>query len=179
MTCNTFARGALFAAVAAAAWLPWALVMSPIVGAWNAHALFLVGITVAYVAAMASGTNRFGAAIAVTLAGVLGAWLLRTPGDLVVALAVTIAVVRSGVLYPAPHARAVLRETALVFGGLALARFLAGSTLLSIGLALWGFFLVQSLFFLFAVAPGGVGVQSDPFEEAHRRALALLDRTSV
>jgi len=179
MRCNTFARGALFAAVSAVAWLPWALVMSPIIGNWNAHALFLAGVTVAYVATMASGTRRLGAAIAVAVAGVLAAWMLRTPGDLVMGLAVTIAVVRSGVLYPAAHSRAVLREAVLVLAGLALARFLVGSTLLSIGLALWGFFLVQSLFFLFGGAYDGPAGHPDPFEEAHRRALALLDRTSV
>jgi len=46
---NTFARSALFAAVAAAAWLPWVMLASPVVGPWNARALYLVAVAATYV----------------------------------------------------------------------------------------------------------------------------------
>ena len=39
-------------------------------------------------------------------------------------------------------------EALLLFGGLALARQLIGPSMLSLVLAVWGFFLVQSVFFL-------------------------------
>jgi hypothetical protein len=61
------------------------------------------------------------------------------------------------------------------------ARFLAAATPFATALAVWGFFLVQSVFFLV----GGVqprrepGPQPDPFEDAHARALALLDGVGV
>jgi hypothetical protein len=68
-------------------------------------------------------------------------------------------------------------ETCLLAGGLGLSRFLAGPNPLQIALAIWGFFLVQSFFFLV----GGVAERAevaaglDPFELARARALALLE----
>ena len=62
-------------------------------------------------------------------------------------------------------------------GGLVFARFLFGPTVTALVLALWGFFLVQSLYFLL----GGKHAPSlarhpDPFQDAYARATALLDR---
>jgi hypothetical protein len=61
--------------------------------------------------------------------------------------------------------------------GLLLARFLASPGLLGIALALWGFFLVQSVFF----AIGGTHERRpeagalDPFDRAKRRMLEVLE----
>jgi hypothetical protein len=72
--------------------------------------------------------------------------------------------------------RAGAGELALLLGGLLFARFLAGPSLLSAALALWGFLLMQSFFFLVAGGRSQATARDgDPFEQAHRRALALLE----
>ena len=77
----------------------------------------------------------------------------------------------------AEPARALVIEGGLLATGLALAHLLAGSGFLSLALAVWGFFLVQSLYFLM----GGVGRRAereeaiDPFERAHQQAVRLMD----
>jgi hypothetical protein len=99
----------------------------------------------------------------------------RDTGELAIAFAAMLGIARSACLYPAAPARAVLRELVLLVGGLLFARFLIGAAVPSTALALWGFFLVQSCFFLIAGAPQRAPVgQLDPFDEAHRRALNLL-----
>ena len=88
-----------------------------------------------------------------------------------------LALSRSGFLYRSQPARALLLEGALSGGGLAFAYAMAGPGLLATALAIWGFFLAQSLFFL----AGGVKQRdaepagTDPFEKARQRALALMD----
>jgi hypothetical protein len=117
-------------------------------------------------------------ALIVAAAGSVIALLVRSTPELAIALAVLLALARSGILYRARPARALATEAILIGAGLLFARYLGGFTLVSTALALWGFLLVQSFFFLI----GGVRVRSlveggaDAFEEAHRRALALLDR---
>ena len=65
----------------------------------------------------------------------------------------------------------------LLIGGLALAGHLLGGSHLSFALALWGFLLVQSCFFL---VPGMTPLSverdaGDPFERAYARANSLLE----
>jgi hypothetical protein len=180
MRCDSFARGVVFSAAVAAGCLPWALLVGPISGAWNAQALYLIGATAAYVAVLAPRGRGLPAAAVTAVVAAAIAVLARNTTELAIGLAAIIAVARSAVLYAAPLGRALLRETALTLGGLAFARYLASSTLPSTGIAVWGFFLVQSLFFLFAPATRrGRGAGVDPFDEAYRRALALMDRTSI
>lgn len=184
--CSSFASCAVFAAVVAAAWLAWALLAAPIVGLWNAFALYVVAATAVSVAALSSTGGRLSLSRRVTAAlatGVVAALLAlcaRTATELCVALAVVFGVARSAFLYRAAPARAVATELVLLVGGLSFARFLAGSSLLSSALALWGFLLVQSFFFLVpGIRPRAAALRSDPFEEAHRRAVALLERNGV
>lgn len=188
MRCNTFARSALFAALAAAGCLPWALVASPIVGPWNAQALYLIGTTALYLAGLppgsAGGPPAPPRAMRTALVGGLAAAglavLARTTTELAIALAALLGIVRSGFLYRAAPARAAAIEITLLVGGLVFARFLAGSSPPSTSLALWGFLLVQSVFFLIAGRRRLAAVHEiDPFEAAYRRALVLLDRTGV
>jgi hypothetical protein len=98
-------------------------------------------------------------------------------GELALCLAALIGAVRSGLLYRARPLRAILTEVALALGGLLFARLLLGPSALAAMLAIWGYFLVQSLFFLIPGARPGRGDDPvpDPFERAHARALALLD----
>ena len=182
MVCNTFVRSSLFAALAAAMWVPWALIVGPLIGVWNARALYLCAVTVLYIVTLAPKRRR--RIVVAVLAGLAAAFVLlvaRTTTELSIELAAILGIARSVFLYRAAPARAVASETALLGGGLLFARFLAGPLLPATTLALWGFLLVQSFYFLIAgVRPrSSVAGGCDPFEEAHRRALALLERTGV
>jgi hypothetical protein len=71
----------------------------------------------------------------------------------------------------------VATEAALLAGGLWFARFLGVGKAQPTAFALWGFFLVQSCFFLV----GGIelrrmdGRHPDPFEEAVARATEVME----
>lgn len=182
MTWNTFVRSAGFAAVAAAGWFPWALVTAPLVGGWNARAVYLTVVTIVYVAGLApSGARRIRSVVAAILATAVLACVVRSSGELCIGLAMTLGLARSVFLFPSPAVRAVALEAVCLVGGLLFARFLAGPTLSATGLAVWGFLLVQSLFFLVPSRGGRApsGQAGDPFEDAHRRALALLERAGA
>jgi hypothetical protein len=182
MRCNTFARSAVFAAGAATAWLPWLLVVAPVAGASTARVCYLVGVTAVYIAGLSpQGRRRITVALAAAIVGAVIAFVAHTTVELAIGLAAIVGVARSGFFYRAAPARAVATEVTLLIGGLLFARFLAGASLPATALSIWGFFLVQSLFFLVAGvrARPASGSHPDPFEEAHRRALALLEQTSV
>jgi hypothetical protein len=182
MTCNTFLRSALFGVVVAAGSVPWLVVAGPLVGVYSARALYLIGATVAYVTLLSlRGKQRLRMALATALLSTVVAVAARSTAELSIGLALILGLTRSAFLYRKTPARAVVREAVLLTGGLVFARFLAGPALESTGLAIWGFLLVQSLFFLAprATARSAAAPRIDPFEEAHRRALALLERTGV
>ena len=176
---NTFPAGLVFAAIAAGGVLPWLLVVKPIAGAYAAIALYLVALLAGYVGLISPERSRGFVAALVTLAAGIGvAAVARSVTELALGLGVVLAVARSGFLYGRSPGRAVVLETFLVAGGLLFARFLAGHSALAIVLSVWGFFLVQSFYFL-----GGEpkrrevsGGHPDAFENAYGRALALLDR---
>ena len=174
MRCSSFGRGAVFAAIVAAAYVPFLLLVAPLLGVWNARALYLCGAAAAYIA-LSAPPGRGATALFVAVGGVLAAALAHTTGELAVVLAGLIAIARGVLLYPGSPARTLTRELALGMGGLAFARFLVSSTIPSISLALWGFFLVQSFFFLAPPTATPVA-EPDRFEQAYRRAVALLDR---
>jgi len=179
MRADGFARGTVFAALAAAAWLPWMVVLG---GGGAAFALYLVAITAAYLVGLGPrGAPRLAvAAGAALLGGVLAAGV-HTPGELALGLGAILATARSAVLHRARPARAIMTEVVLVGGGLLFARALAAPTAFGVMLAVWGFFLVQSTFFLVAgVEPRPVAAaRRDPFEEAYARATALLEDEGV
>ena len=175
---NTFARSAMFAALAAAAWLPWAVLAMPIVGTWNARAFYLVVVAAAYVAGLSPDAKRriaHGAVVAVV--GTVLALTVRTTAELAIGLAALLGVVRGAFLYRAAPARSAVIEVVLLAGGLLFARFLSSASIMPTAFAMWGFLLVQSLFFLVAaVCPRAPARLGDPFEEAYRSAMAMLDR---
>ena len=178
MRWNGFGRSLLFAALAAAAFPIFALVANPLLGWAPALSLYLVGIAAVYAAGLAPRRSR--AALAAGIASALGVGvLLLAPsvGTVAAGAALIVGVCRSGILYRSRRARALVMETCLLAGGLALARFLAGPDTAQMAFAIWGFFLVQSFFFLL----GGVTARTettaglDPFEVARSRALALME----
>jgi hypothetical protein len=181
MRWNGFGRSVVFAALAAAGLAPFTLLVSPwlsqvealLAYAWLSAAIYPLGL--------GASVRRGLAGSAITLAAAAGVALVD-PGAraTLIAAAVSLAVVRSGALYARRLPRAIVIETGFVLGGLAIANALLGASILSTTLAIWGFYLVQSVFFLV----GGsrwerrARVPADPFEAARDRALAILDDTA-
>ena len=175
---NTFARSLVFAAAAAGiAPLVW-LGLGPIVGVGNAVVLLWLAATSIYVAGIAPAHRIAVGAGAFALGGLLSLFAASTT-QVAMAAALSLAVCRSGVLYRSRPLRAIVQETALGLGGVALAAFAQGPGFpgpLAAAAGLWSYLLVQSLFFLL----GGVRRRSpdgdrDPFEHARTRLLALLE----
>ncbi len=171
-------RTLAFGLVAALASIPWAMVLGPFFGHSWALAGYCLAAVALYVAVIARSWPRGVATGGVAgLAAAAVAILATAPSEAILGAAMILAVARGGFLYRGKPARTVVLEAALILGGLLFARALAGPTLLSAGLAVWAFFLVQSLFFL----AGGVREREsdepriDPFERARKRALALME----
>ena len=174
MSRSPFARSLAFALGAAAALFVGAPLLTPAFGERAAVRFLLVAAVVAYAALLAPSRSR--GARAAALAAGLGALSLGIRAT-ALATAALLGVCRSGILFRARPARAVLLEGLLLAVGLAIAAFLAGPWLVRPTLATWGFWLVQSAFF----AIGGIGPRleepgpDDPFERARAQVLALLD----
>jgi hypothetical protein len=178
MRWNGLGRSLLFAAVAAGAFPVFALVANPVLGRASALSLYLLGVAALYVAGLTPRRSRGIAATGIAAALGAGVFLLAPSiGTIAAGAALIVGLCRSGVLYRSRRARALLTETCLLAGGLGLARFLAGPDTLQVAFAIWGFFLVQSFFFLL----GGVAERAevplglDPFEVARARAMALME----
>jgi hypothetical protein len=173
----TFSRSLVFAALAGTG-VPLILGgLGPLLGHAFAMQLYLVGSAVAYAAAMAPNLRR--ATLAAAAAGTAGTLLLALPlglPGLAVGSALVVALCRSGLLHQAGGLRGIVLEGVLQAAGLLLAAFLADRSAISLAVATWGYFLVQSLFFLV----GGIQLRrpepkGDAFDEARMRLLALLD----
>jgi hypothetical protein len=90
------------------------------------------------------------------------------------AFALRFGAARLAALRRAP-ARALAVELVLAAGSLALARLAFAPSVAGAALAIWAFLLVQSAWPLLAVARDPEAAGLDPFDEARRRAEALLD----
>lgn len=175
---NTLFGGLAFAVFASLGAVSWTLVTVPLLWPSLAVGLCVVGAAVAYAVWIAPTWRRGFTAGALTAALTVPLAVL-SPGlsELVLGAAVAVAVVRSGFLYRLSAFRALVLEGGLLAAGLLAVRVLAGASSLGVGMGFWGFFLVQSLYFLI----GGVRERPDgepeldPFVRARRQALAILD----
>lgn len=172
-----FGRTLLFGALAALGVPAVRLLVAPVLGGGLAFSLYWVGLAIAYLFWIAGSLRRgVGAATIASLGGLV--LLVLAPSASFVAAGATllVAAVRSGFLYRAPQPRLVALEALLLVGGLLVAELLAAPGVLGLALAVWGYFLVQSLYFLLARPrvrhPAGGG---DPFERARERLERLLD----
>jgi hypothetical protein len=148
------------------------VVVGPVLGGGTARTLYLVVVTALYAGGLAKRPpRRASTAVGMALAGTFLALLTRGGPELCVALAATLGVARSVLVHRTAAARTVVLEGALLTGGLAFARFLGGGAL-----AVWGFFLVQSCFFLVGGVTERAPLRSDPFDEAWARAMDVMER---
>lgn len=174
---DKFVRSLVFAALAGLATVPYLLFAMPVVGPLRAMAMGSVLAVAVYVAAVSPNAQRAlrYAVAALVLGG--GLMLLAPPIVVLFGSAMVLGLLRSGVVYRAKIGRAFLLETVVFLVAVGTARLLAGATVLSYGLAVWGFFLVQSAFFLFAgMHPRREATSDeDPFERARREATRLME----
>jgi hypothetical protein len=179
MRIDSFGRSAIFAAAVALGWIAWLGIAGLAMGVAIARALYFVAATALYTGALApTPSRRMSTTLLVGAVGLLLAAVAGGGAELALGLAIVLGTVRSVFLHRASSARAVVVEGVLLVGGLVFARFLASGTAQPTAFALWGFFLVQSCFFLV----GGIEVRRadgrhpDPFEEAHARAIEVIER---
>jgi hypothetical protein len=193
-----FSRTILFGLLAAVSLPASVVALSPVLGASDALAMHAIGAVSGYLAILVPGLRRRLCVLA--LAGAFGllVWLFAgSLAELALGLSLEVAVVRSGLLYRlsyrlsygprAQHARggtepsgqgrlrAVAIEAIVLLVALLTARFLAVPGLVGGMLALWGWFVAQSFYFLFdGLAPRRRQPQGDPFEAARRGLEELL-----
>lgn len=177
---NSFGRSAVFAAVAAAAWLPWALFIAPLLGVWNAHALYLAAAVVIYAAGLSRRPAR---ALLVAGGAAAGALLVllvaASSGELVLGLCIVLALVRTALRDDGYRVRALLSEAMIGVAALLITRAFAAPLPLTAALCVWSFFLVQSCRLLGgSAARHEAEAGADAFDLAHRRAMALLENRS-
>jgi hypothetical protein len=177
MRWNGFSRSVLFGAAAAAAFAPVALTLSPWLGVQWSLVVFAALAVPLYLTGLGDTRRRGVTAALFAMLGIAGVGVLgATPREALVAAAVVLGLARSGLAYPGPFVRSAVLESALLAGGLMVANVLIGSSTLSVVLAVWGFFLVQSFFFLVVGArPIAAPRRVDPFDEARDRAIAIMD----
>ena len=171
-----FARTLGFGALAASTLPLSTLVLAPVLGGARALALHAVLAAAGYLAVMApDARRRVAVAAGGGAAGLLClAWAGSNTG-LLVALSLVVAVVRSGVLFRRGLARSLAVEGIVLLLAVATLHVLAVPGLAGRALALWGWFVVQSFYFLPAgLAARARGTQGDPFERARRRLEELL-----
>ncbi len=177
MRARKFSSSLVFAAVAGLAAVPYLLVALPAFGLIRTLAIGSIVSVAAYIVVASPSLVRGLRYGALTLVLGVGLYALAPKVVVVFASAILLGIVRSGLLYRAKIARALAIEGMLFLVATSVAQLLAGSTVQSYGLAVWGFFLVESAFFLFegASSRAGSGSAEDPFERARQEATRLME----
>lgn len=180
MAWHGFGRTILFGALAAGVWPIAALVLHPIWSTADALALYLVAVAAVYVAGLGQSPRRaLGSGL---LTVVLGAGvLLLSPGlaTSIAGAALLVGIGRLRLFGASRPARTLVLEAGTLGAGLFLAQAVASPAPLHVALAIWSFFLAQSLYFLAAdlelrrEPTDGL----DPFDLAAARAEALMTET--
>ena len=176
---NSFPRSVGFAALAALAFPALVAFLGPVIGTGPLTRGSLLGLAAVYVAGLVSDprVRRRRLFAGSTLA--LGLALLPLSLPATAALVVFgVAVGRTGLTSQRPRARAWVIESCLALGGIGLAAFLFAPGAAGLALAIWGFFLVQSAYFLV----GGrsehpPAAETDRFEHASRQLERMLAET--
>ena len=182
MRWNGFRGSLVFAAVAAAGFVPFTAIAAPLLGWHSALAAFAVCAVSGYLAGLAGNLRKgIGAALVAGAIGTGFALVAPSTREALLGAGLALGLCRSGLVYRARFARAVVLETLLLLCGAGLAGHLYTGTLFSAALSVWSFFLVQSAFFLV----GGVSPRrqatpgQDPFDAARSRALEILEQAGA
>ena len=176
-----FGRSLVFAALAAAG-LPVAVTFAgALLGGEEAARLYAIAAAGIYAVGLCPDRSRRAAAIA--FAAFAGAILALLPLDLratAVGAAGIVAFVRGALLAEGRSLRRAL-AIELVFGaaGLFAAAHFARGGLLALCLAIWGYFLVQSGWFLIGGRTDAAEPARDPFDRARARLQRLLEDDPV
>jgi hypothetical protein len=182
MRWNGLGRSLLFGAFAAAAYVPFAIIATPLFGWSGAVAAYALVSAAVYLTGLGP-TLRQGVAASMLLGLGVGAVAVIAPSDrdVVLAAALALGLLRSGLLYRSRFARALVLESTLLCGALLIAGQIFDGSVISTVLAVWAFYLVQSCFFVVAgIAARRDGPDDvDPFDAARARAQALLDDVGV
>jgi hypothetical protein len=171
-----FARTLMFGA-AAAAGLPIAVLgLAPVLGADAALGLTLVLATAGYLVVLTPGPRgKLALGFGTGVVGLIAWSATGSVRELLLVLTLGVSLVRSGVLYRRRPLRAVVIEAIVGVGSLATVRFLAAPGLLGSAIALWGWFVVQSFYFLLGgLARRRPQPEGDAFETARQRLEELL-----
>ena len=177
MRLGNLAGNLMFGAIAGLATVAYSLVGPPLLGFSSAWLWWCLFLTVSHLVAIAPSLAR-GVRIGM-LAGAIGIGIhMFAPGNAAAMLGMMmlLGLMRSGFLFPRRLARALAVELGLGAAAGLLAAALAGPSSLSLGIAVWGFFLVQSLFFVI----GGFEIRrlsfsEDAFEKARREAMTVME----
>lgn len=182
MRWNHFHGGVVFAAVAGLGCVPFTMALTSRVGVADALAAYALLTSVIYVGGVSVGPRRGWTAALAAGALALLVWMLpATPRESILAAAGILAVTRSALACPGRGARGWAVEAMLGALGLLFAAVFAGASPLGLGLAIWSFYLVQSVFFLVGGArePAERHVDVDPFDAAHARVVSLIEGTTL
>jgi hypothetical protein len=170
-----FARTLAFAALAAAGLAVAVVFGAPLFGGEGAARLYLIAAAALYALGLARDRSQRAAVLA--CGAVVGTALAVLPiglGATAAAAACGIAFARSA-LCGRRGLHALVTEVTLMGVGLAVAHWLASGGLLALCTAVWGFFLVQSAYFLFASDGAAERAPRDPFEQARTSLVRLLE----
>ena len=156
--------------------LPWMMLTNPVLSTVDSLAWMAIPGLGIYLLVIAPKPSQ-GLVVAAAASAVLFLITFMTPDPTLRLLAapLILGLARSGGLYHRSAARGLALEVCWVLSGLWMAHLFAGVSLLSWGLAVWGFLLTQSLFFLVAELEERRSIEGDPFEQARARALRLMD----
>ena len=174
---DSFGRSLAFAAFAAAG-LPVAVTFAgALFGAEGAARLYAIAAAAAYAIGLCPDrSRRVGALAFAAFAGVLLALLPLDLRDTAIGAAGIVAFARGVLREGGLSLRAIALEAAFGAAGLATAGWFARGGLLATCLALWGYFLVQSGFFLITGDLSRAGeIARDPFDRARARLQRLLE----
>ena len=178
MAWHGFGRTILFGGLAAAGWPAVALLLRPIAAPGDALAIYLLAVASVYVAGLGASPRRaLGAGVLATFMSACVLALAPDLGGVIAGAVAVLAIGRVRLFQAGGLARTLAVEGIALSIGLLLARAIAGPDPMHVALALWAFFLPQSLYFLV----GGVTTRRDPiegldpFDAAYHRAEALID----
>jgi len=171
-------RTLAFGLVAALAVIPWQLAWAAWSDGEDAFAVYALLCACAFPLAIAPSLRAafLGGGLS---AGLCAAVYVLAPEatSAVLGAAVVAALVRA-LCYRAQPGRALALEVSLLVLALGAARLFGGTSPFGLALGLWSYALVQSAYFLLLRRQprASAAAPTDAFEEAHSRALSLLER---